>query len=102
MNKYRRLVIIVAVIDVLVMPCSPRSTAARLRRECRTASMATRILALFDGKSINSALLSIQLMFVGANACGLAGAADQGPSSMTFPASATLKASASSWRSTCC
>ena len=68
MNKYQRLVIIVAVIDVLVMLLFPPFNNRPLAKGMPDSFDGFYpILALLDGKPINSALLSIQLMFVGAN-----------------------------------
>ncbi len=69
MNKYQRLVVIVAVIDLLVMVLFPPFNGRSLLKGMpESFDGFYPILALLDGKPINSALLSIQLMFVGANA----------------------------------
>jgi len=69
MNKYQRLVIIVALIDVLIMLLFPPFNSRSLARGIpESFDGYFPILAALGDKPINTALLSIQLMFVGANA----------------------------------
>ena len=69
MNKYQRLVIIVALIDVLIMLLFPPFNGRSLARGVpESFDGYFPVLAALGDKPINSALLSIQLMFVGANA----------------------------------
>jgi hypothetical protein len=69
MNKYQRLVVIVAVIDVLIMLLFPPFNGRSLARGVpETFDGYYPILAALGDKPIHTALLSIQLMFVGANA----------------------------------
>lgn len=69
MNKYQRLVMIVALIDALIMILFPPFNSQPLARSIPGSfdGYFPIISALAD-KPINSALLTLQLMFVGANA----------------------------------
>lgn len=69
MNKYQRLVIIVALIDVVIMLLFPPFNGRPLARDVpESFDGYYPIIAAFGDKPVNTALLSIQLMFVGANA----------------------------------
>jgi hypothetical protein len=69
MNKYQRLVVIVALINALIMILFPPFNSLPLARGMPGGFDGYHpILAALDGKPLNTALLSIQLMLVGANA----------------------------------
>lgn len=69
MNKYQRLVIIVALIDIIVMLLFPPFNGRSLARGFpESFDGYYPILAALGDKPINSALLTMQLMFVSANA----------------------------------
>ena len=69
MNKYQRLVIIVAMIDALIMVLFPPFNNRPLGRGIpESFDGFYPLLTTFADKPLNTALLTIQLMFVGANA----------------------------------
>lgn len=69
MNKYQRLVVIVALIDALIMILFPPFNSLPLARGMQGGFDGYfPILTALEGKPINTSLLSIQLMLVGANA----------------------------------
>lgn len=69
MNKYQRLVVIVALIDVLIMLIFPPFDSRSLTRGLPGSFDGYQLVfSAFGDKPVNGALLAIQLMFVGANA----------------------------------
>lgn len=69
MNKYQRLVMIVALIDALIMILFPPFNSVTLARGMSSSFDGYYpVLQALDNKPVNTALLTLQLMFVGANA----------------------------------